>query len=110
MGTQGMISLVGAGPGDPGLLTARGLACLRQAQVVAHDRLVHPRWLDEAPSTGEGVDEQCDAPRASDDCSMSRTCYVPVGPEPLVAAEMLGAAKERKRSAPLDRFPKGLVT
>ena len=38
MGTQGMISLVGAGPGDPGLLTARGLACLRQAQVVTRDR------------------------------------------------------------------------
>jgi uroporphyrinogen III methyltransferase/synthase len=42
------VALVGAGPGDPGLMTVRGLALLRRAEVILYDRLVDPRLLDEA--------------------------------------------------------------
>jgi uroporphyrinogen III methyltransferase/synthase len=45
----GTVHLVGAGPGDPGLLTVRGLACLRRAEVVIYDYLANPVLLDEAP-------------------------------------------------------------
>jgi uroporphyrin-III C-methyltransferase len=45
----GKVFLVGAGPGDPGLITVRGVECLRQADVVVHDRLICPALLDNAP-------------------------------------------------------------
>src|SRR4051794_39559229 len=47
----GMVYLVGAGPGDPGLLTRRGAAVLATAEVIVYDHLVHPRLLDLAPAT-----------------------------------------------------------
>src|ERR671912_201215 len=52
----GTVHLVGAGPGDPGLITARGLELLRRADVVVHDRLVAPALLEEARAGAELVD------------------------------------------------------
>jgi len=48
--------LVGAGPGDPGLLTVRGAEALARADTVVHDRLAERSLLDLAPAAAERVD------------------------------------------------------
>ena len=53
---KGKVYLVGAGPGDPRLLTVRGLEVLKKAQVVAYDALVDKQLLDEALPDSQQID------------------------------------------------------
>ena len=55
--------LVGAGPGDPGLITARGLELVRRCDALVYDRLVAPELVDEAPADAlaisrDGLDQE----------------------------------------------------
>ena len=51
----GKVYLVGAGPGDPGLITVKGMWALEQAQVVVYDRLVDPSQLQAVPDDAEVI-------------------------------------------------------
>jgi uroporphyrin-III C-methyltransferase len=51
-----LVYIVGAGPGDPDLISVKGRARLREADVVLHDRLVHPRLLEEARVDAQRID------------------------------------------------------
>jgi uroporphyrinogen III methyltransferase/synthase len=55
MKKQGKVYLVGAGPGDPGLMTVKGLNCLRHADVVIYDRLVDESLLSEVHPEAEKI-------------------------------------------------------
>ena len=52
----GTVYLVGAGPGDEGLITLRGAELLASADVILHDQLIGPRALDHARSDAELID------------------------------------------------------
>jgi uroporphyrin-III C-methyltransferase len=54
----GNVTLVGAGPGDPGLITVRGLEALRSCDAVVYDRLVAAELVDEAPADAIRVDRE----------------------------------------------------
>ncbi len=49
----GKVYLVGAGPGDAGLITVRGLECLQRADVIVYDNLVNPALLRNARADAE---------------------------------------------------------
>ncbi|HEX9333299.1 MAG TPA: uroporphyrinogen-III C-methyltransferase [Anaerolineales bacterium] len=53
---NGIVYIVGAGPGDPGLITVKGLACLHRADVILYDRLIPTELLDEVPLHAERID------------------------------------------------------
>jgi len=53
---RGRVLLVGAGPGDPDLITLRGAEALRRADVVVYDSLVARELLDLAPAHAERID------------------------------------------------------
>lgn len=52
---KGKVYLVGAGPGDPSLITVKGLECLRKANVLIYDRLVDDSLLNEASPDAEKI-------------------------------------------------------
>ena len=52
---SGIVYLVGAGPGDPSLITLRGVECLRRAEVVVYDYLANEQLLNHAPATAERI-------------------------------------------------------
>jgi uroporphyrinogen III methyltransferase/synthase len=51
----GKVYLVGAGPGDLGLMTQKGAKCLAQADVVIYDRLLNERLMNQVPSQAEKI-------------------------------------------------------
>ena len=56
MSNQGVIYFVGTGPGDPGLITVKGLALLREAEAIVGDTLAHAQLLPEACPEAEQHD------------------------------------------------------
>jgi siroheme synthase len=52
---SGVVYLVGAGPGDAGLITVRGLQTVQRADVVVYDRLIAGELLDECSSDAEKI-------------------------------------------------------
>lgn len=56
--TCGMVYLVGAGPGDPGLLTRRGQWAVSRAEVLVYDRLASWELLSFAPKCCERTDRK----------------------------------------------------
>ena len=68
-----IVYLIGAGPGAPDLISARGLRCVQAADVVIYDHLVHPRLLHEAPRQAERIDVGSAAPQRLD---QEAICYL----------------------------------
>lgn len=65
------VFIVGAGPGDPGLITVRGLRHLEAADVVVYDHQVHTRLLRSARPDAEKIDVGPAAPRPLDQDAIS---------------------------------------
>jgi len=60
---QSTVYLIGAGPGDPGLITVRGLRYLQSADVVLYDHPIHARLLSHAKPDAERIDVGHAAPQ-----------------------------------------------
>lgn len=68
-----MVYIIGAGPGDPGLITARGLRCLGLADVVLYDHIVPARLLRQAKPSAEKIDVGTPAPQPHE---QEAICYL----------------------------------
>ncbi len=82
--TEPFVHLVGAGPGNPGLVTVRAVECLAHADLVIYDKLVPPRVLDYAPPSAERV------------CVRELTSYHGE-PAPRIVQRMIDAARAGRR-------------
>lgn len=54
-GRKGIVFLVGAGPGDPSLITCKALDCIRKADLIVYDHLIGPRLLRHAKENAEKI-------------------------------------------------------
>lgn len=68
-----IVYLIGAGPGDPWLITVRGLRCLNLADVVIYDHLVHERLLRQVRPEVEKIDV---GPAAPEPLEQEAICYL----------------------------------
>ena len=50
--SMGKVYLIGAGPGDPGLITVKGLECVKKADVIIYDYLANERLLEQRKAGG----------------------------------------------------------
>jgi uroporphyrinogen III methyltransferase/synthase len=66
-----VVYIVGAGPGDPGLISAKGQRCLQSADVVVYDHRVHARLLRLAKPAAERIDVGPAAPKPMDQDAIS---------------------------------------
>ncbi|SIS53880.1 uroporphyrinogen-III C-methyltransferase [Gemmobacter megaterium] len=80
----GTIALVGAGPGDPDLLTLRALRAIRSADVIVLDRLIGQGILDLIPDTAQRIDA-------------GKEGFGPSTPQAQIHAAMIGAARDGAR-------------
>ncbi|NOX96784.1 MAG: uroporphyrinogen-III C-methyltransferase [Nitrospirae bacterium] len=53
--TKGKVYLVGAGPGDEGLITVKGLECIKEAELIVYDNLINVSLLSRAQETAEKI-------------------------------------------------------
>lgn len=83
MTRNGKVYLVGAGPGDPGLITVRGLSCLKQADLVLYDGLVNPLLL------------RCTSAQA-ERTSRLKSAACPLGGQEAINRRLIEAAREGK--------------
>ena len=67
----GCVYLIGAGPGDPELITVKGLRLIREADVILYDGLANPEFLKEA-RTGDVSVSMWKSARAFSACSKMR--------------------------------------
>jgi uroporphyrinogen III methyltransferase/synthase len=83
--TGGKVYLVGAGPGDPGLITIKGIECLKQADLILYDGLVNPLLLEHVSSE---VERTC---RVAEGCQNRRVLK-----QDEINQRLIAAAREGK--------------
>jgi len=115
------VSLVGAGPGDPELITVRGLARVRACEVLVYDRLVAQEIVAEAPIAPSGATITCSSsvvPRettaagveAGFPSAIRRSASRPTTAPPMKATSVPGTAARPRTSSASTSFAANAVT